>query len=101
MQGSPFCPSYPIHQTQLSVYAVLLSLVVVCSVALNATAQEQSVTLAFYQDAVVSAPEMISVVFCGTATEPFVPALDRCGGLGGKRTEVTHQATSERMSSFC
>ncbi len=102
-----FCPSSLIHQTQLSVYALLLSLIVACSVALNATAQEQTVTLAFYQglnlkqDAVVSTPEVIAVVFCGTATEPFFPALDRCGGLSGERTEVTHQVTSERMSSFC
>ncbi|GAK58177.1 hypothetical protein U27_05150 [Candidatus Vecturithrix granuli] len=45
--------------------------------------QEQTVTLAYYQglnleqDEVVSTPEVISVVFCGPATEPFVPALDR------------------------
>ncbi len=71
------------YQTRRFIYALLLSLVVVGSVASSATAQEQTVTLAFYQglnleqDEVVSTPEVISVVFCGTATEPFIPALDR------------------------
>ncbi|MDY0092196.1 MAG: hypothetical protein RBT80_05815 [Candidatus Vecturithrix sp.] len=70
-------------QPRRFIYALLLSFVVMGSVTLIATAQEQTVTLAYYQglnleqDEVVSMPEVISVVFCGTATEPFVPALDR------------------------
>ncbi len=68
---------------QPCIRTMLLALIVVCSIVPSATAQEQTVTLAFYQglnleqDEVVSTPEVISVVFCGAATEPFVPALDR------------------------
>lgn len=71
------------YQTRRFIYALLLSLIVVGSIVPSAAAQEQSVTLAFYQglnleqDEVVSTPEVISVVFCGAATEPFIPALDR------------------------
>ena len=68
---------------QPCIRTLLLALIVVCSIVPSVTAQEYTVTLTFYeglnleQDEVVNTPEVISVVFCGTATEPFVPALDR------------------------
>ena len=61
----------------------ILMCVVFLGLGTFAIAQEQAVTLAYYQglnleqDEVVSTPEVIAVVFCGTATELFVPALDR------------------------
>lgn len=77
-----------ISSIKLFIRILLVALLMVGSVVPSATAQEQTVTLAFYQglnleqDAVVNTPEVISVVFCGTATEPFVPALDRMVVLG-------------------
>ncbi len=76
------------YQTRRFICPLLLALLMLGSVAPIVVAQEQTVTLAFYQglnleqDEVVSTPEVISVVFCGTATEPFVPALDRMVVLG-------------------